>query len=99
MEEERLCIACEANLVGPFQPKMTLNMALSAEESDQATLTMTARPWICPGCGLVHWYVGDRDLDRALALATADEALDAQPADSYERRTQMLRMLRRVRRM
>jgi hypothetical protein len=54
---------------------------------------------ICPGCGLVHWYVDDEDIVQILAAASGDRVLPIQPDTSYERRAQMLRLLRRVRRM
>jgi hypothetical protein len=114
MEEERLCIACGAALAGPFQPEITLSEAvagkvtgtLSAEETEAGKVTGTlevqkvsAHAWICPGCGLVHWYVADEDLDLLLAVALSEETLAPTPGTSYERRTQMVQMLRRVRRM
>jgi hypothetical protein len=98
MEEERLCVACGAELTGPFQPKITLSGVLSAEEAEE-TLKVSARAWICPGCGLVHWYAEDKYLDLLLAATASDETLAPRPDTSYERRTQMLHMLRRVRRM
>ncbi len=96
-DEPRTCIACGAGLGGPFRPRITLTHA--AAEGGQKEVTVTARAWICPGCGLVHWYADDESLDRVLDLVTGDEPLAARPDISYERRTQMLQMLRRVRRM
>jgi uncharacterized protein with PIN domain len=99
MEEERRCIACGAGVIGPFQPEISVTKAVSVEESDQEKLTVTAHCWICPGCGLAQWYAGDEDLDRLLEMALAEQEFAAKPGSSYERRSQMLRMLRRVRRM
>jgi hypothetical protein len=99
MEESRLCIACGCKLQGPFEPQITTTQAPSAEDPDGMPLTVVAQAWICPGCGLVHWYADDESLAELLAVASSDEALSAQPDASYERRMQMLRMLRRVRRM
>ena len=99
MEEERRCIACDAQVLGPFKPKISLTKAASAEGADQEKPSVTARSWICPGCGLVHWYAADEDLDRLLEMALAEQEFAAKPGTSYERRSQMLRMLRRVRRM
>jgi uncharacterized protein with PIN domain len=99
MEEERRCIACSAEVIGPFQPEISVTKAVLAEGSDQEELSVTARSWICPGCGLVQWYAEDEDLDRLLEMALAEQEFAAKPGTSYERRSQMLRMLRRVRRM
>jgi uncharacterized protein with PIN domain len=98
MEEQRLCIACGAELAGPFQPEITLSSVLPAEEAEEM-LKVSAYAWICRGCGLVHWYAGNEYLDLLLVAASADEAPTPKPDSSYERRTQMLHMLRRVRRM
>jgi hypothetical protein len=99
MDEARLCIACGTNLTGPFQPGITLTQVLPAEGTDEEKLMMEAGSWICPVCGLVHWYVEDQDRERLLEAVAASGGLDAKPGASYERRTQMVRMLRRVRRM
>jgi uncharacterized protein with PIN domain len=99
MEEERRCIACGAEVIGPFQPKISVTKAVSAEGSDQEELAVAVRSWICPGCGLVQWYAEDEDLDKLLEMALAGQEFAAKPGSSYERRSQMLRMLRRVRRM
>lgn len=100
MDEPRLCIDCRADLVGPFRPRITLTRAPADPEGDQEPLTVAAQAWICPACGLLHWVAEDEALDRLLALS-AEGAEDevATPDASYERRAQMLRMLRRVRRM
>jgi uncharacterized protein with PIN domain len=98
MEEQRLCIACGAELAGPFQPQITLSGVLPAEEAEEAP-KVVAHAWICPGCGLVHWYAEEEYLELLLVVASSDEALSPKPDASYERRTQMLHMLRRVRRM
>jgi hypothetical protein len=99
MEEQRQCIACGAEVVGPFGPKISLTKTVSTEGSDQEELSVAARGWICPGCGLVQWYTEDEDLDRLLEVALAEQEVAATPGTSYERRSQMLRMLQRVRRM
>lgn len=99
MEEPRLCIACGAGLAGPFEPKLTLTRDPATEESPEKPLTVVTHAWICPGCGLAQWYADDESLAGILAAASDDDLLSAQPDLSYERRTQMLRMLRRVRRM
>ncbi len=96
MEETRLCSACRADLVGPFQPKITL----TRRGADEEDFRVAAWAWVCPGCGLVHWYTGDEALDGLMALAQREAEADApEPASDYERRVQMLRMLRRVKRM
>jgi len=101
MDEERLCTTCRANLAGPFQPRITLSHP--AGEGGDKELKVSARAWICPGCGLVHWYAGDDDLDKLLEAVSEDEMVietgAINPGSSYERRSQMRRMLRRVRRM
>jgi hypothetical protein len=100
MDEPRLCIDCRADLVGPFRPRITLTRSPAAQEADQEPLTVGAQAWICPACGLLHWYAEDEALARLANLVEkggGEEA--ATPASSYERRAQMLRMLRRVRRM
>jgi hypothetical protein len=99
MEEERRCIACGAGVIGPFQPRISLTKIVSAEGSDQEKMSVAARSWICPGCGLIQWYAEDEDLDKLLEVALAEQEFEAKPGSSYERRSQMLRMLRRVRRM
>jgi hypothetical protein len=98
MDDEHLCIACGAGLAGPFQPKITLNRP-PEQENDAEPARVSAHAWICPGCGLVHWYTGDEDLAKLLDADVAIEPLEATPGQGYERRSQMLRMLRRVRRM
>ncbi len=99
MDDSRLCSDCGANLAGPFQPKIALTLAPSSGEAEKK-IAVTARAWICPDCGLVHWYAQDEDLSQ-LPLAGTDEeqAAAPKPGTSYERRVQMRRMLRRVRRM
>jgi len=99
MENSQLCIACGSDLTGPFQPKITLALVPPAEEPGQEKLAVAAHAWICPGCGLVHWYVEDEDLDNLSSIAAVYETVTAKPGTGYERRTKMLRMLRRVRRM
>lgn len=97
MEEERLCIACGADLVGPFQPRITLTRPAPPAGPGPET-RIAASSWICPGCGLLHWYAPNEDLEKLLALLPGVDAT-ATPGASYERRSQVLRMLRRVRRM
>ena len=99
MDEQRLCTACGAEMAGPFRPRITLTQAPIAEEPEQEAVQVSARSWVCPGCGLVHWYAEEADLDRILDLALADEEGSLQPGQGYERRAQVLRMLQRVRRM
>ncbi len=96
MDETRACIACGADLAGPFWPEITLTCSGEGEEDKMA---VQARPWICPGCGLVHWYAHGESLDRLLDLVASEEGLGARPDISYERRMQVLQMLRHVRRM
>jgi hypothetical protein len=98
MDEERACSACGACLIGPFDPGIALSVQLPPDERNRDGGAVTARAWICPACGLTAWYVDDQDLDK---LADVEPALEtsAKPAASYARRYQMMRMLRRVRRM
>jgi len=86
-------------MAGPFRPRITLTQAPAAEQPEQEAAQVSARSWVCPGCGLVHWYAEEADLDRILDLALADEEGLLQPGQGYERRAQVLRMLQRVRRM
>lgn len=97
IDEPRTCIACGAGLGGPFRPQITLTCI--AGEGGQEEVTVAAHAWVCPGCGLVHWYADDESLDKVLDLVTGEETLAARPGTSYERRSQMLQMLRRVRRI
>jgi hypothetical protein len=99
MDERRLCVACGAGLVGPFQPEISLDLAPLDEEPQEDPLKVRARVWFCAGCGLAHWYADDECLAEISDPSWGDQALSAQPDSSYERRTKMLRMLRRVRRM
>ena len=99
MEEQRQCSACNAILAGPFEPKMTLSQAPPNEESDEDGLELRAGSWVCAGCGLVHWFAEGEGLKQLRGSAVDDELRAPQPASSYERRAQVLRMLRRVRRM
>jgi uncharacterized protein with PIN domain len=99
MEEQQLCSACGANLAGPFEPKVALTQASSNEESVQEALELLARSWVCVSCGLVHWYAEREALRQLRDAASHDEPTPPKPATSYERRAQVLRMLRRVRRM
>ncbi|MGD2206796.1 MAG: hypothetical protein PVH17_08455 [Anaerolineae bacterium] len=99
MDESRACIACGAALAGPFQPEITLTLASPVDESDEKPPTLTAQAWTCLGCGLVHWYAEDDDLEDLLASVLTEEAPTGEPDESYKRRRQVLRMMQRVRRM
>jgi hypothetical protein len=99
MEEQRQCSACNTILAGPFEPKMTLSQAPPNEESDEDGLELQATSWVCVSCGLVHWFAEGDGLKQLQDSAVLDEPQAPQPASSYERRAQVLRMLRRVRRM
>jgi hypothetical protein len=98
MDESRLCNGCGSYLTGPFQPGISLSQAPSVEETEGEKVVIAARAWICPGCGLVHWYAKKEDLNKLSVVEVAEET-GPKPGSSYERRNQMLRMLRRVRRM
>jgi hypothetical protein len=99
MEDARHCDACGAYLAGPFDPGIVLTYEPSPEEDLGADdVTVTVRGWICPACGLVHWYAADQELGKLEMIAPEQEAGE-KPDTNYERRTQMMRMLRRVRRM
>jgi hypothetical protein len=98
MDDSRPCNACGTSLAGPFQPKIVLTQEPLAEEPQGEKVHVAAHAWICPGCGLVHWYAQDEDLNKLPMPESAEEA-GPKPGTSYERRAQMLRMLRRVRRM
>lgn len=97
----RMCVTCGVNLMGAFGPRITLTMDLPAESEDQEgdELKVAVRSWICPGCGLVHWYAEEDHLGPLLNAAANAELLTGEPGQSYERRAHMLRMLRRVRRL
>jgi hypothetical protein len=119
MEEERLCIACGAGLVGPFEPSLHLagevpeapvseaeapgpdapELAASETDAGRERMQVSAYSWICPGCGLVQWYVQEQTLEELLEMTVDGLGATAQPDTSYERRSRMLRMLRRVQRM
>jgi hypothetical protein len=62
-------------------------------------MQVSAHSWICPGCGLVHWYAEEQALEELLEMIPDGLGANAQPDTSYERRSRMLRMLRRVQRM
>jgi hypothetical protein len=98
MDEPRPCSACDAYLAGPFQPRITLTQVPSPQETEGEKVTVAARAWICPACGLVHWYADDQDLGKVLGVEPVAET-SPNLGTSYERRSQMMRMLRRVRRM
>ncbi|MBN1658833.1 MAG: hypothetical protein JXA93_10550 [Anaerolineae bacterium] len=95
MDEEKQCTVCGAGLVGPLAPRITLNHTPPGEEA----IKVEARAWICTACGLVHWYGDEESLARLQESASQVGEHKAVPGTSYERRTQVLRMLRRVRRM
>ena len=99
MEETQRCSACGAILVGPFEPQVTLTQAPSDEESGEETLELLAGSWVCAGCGLVHWYAEGEGLKQLWGAAAYEDLEPPTPDASYERRAQVLRMLRRVRRM
>ena len=94
MDEGRHCTVCGAPLVGPMAPRITLTWTLSDEQSK-----IDARAWVCAACGLVHWYGEEGSVARLQAAVGEVEEYEAEPGASYERRVQVLRMLRRVRRM
>ena len=85
-------------MVGPFKPELSLIMPAPEGEPEQEVTTGVCA-WICPGCGLAHWYAQGPDLEQLESFAGPAEALEPKPGASYERRMQVLRMLRRVRRM
>jgi hypothetical protein len=98
MDESRPCSACGAYLAGPFQPGIALAQELSPEGPEGEKVMVAVQAWICPMCGLVHWYATGEDLGK-VPVVKAVEATGLNQATSYERRSQMMRMLRRVRRM
>jgi hypothetical protein len=98
MEDARTCASCGAAMYGPFEPALDLSTTMHDQEPEQE-LTVTVCAWVCPRCGLALWYAQERDLDRLETLAGSEEDLAPKPAASYERRMQVLHMLRRVRRM
>lgn len=95
-ESSRACIACQARLVGPYGPSTSLAEALP--EVPQGAMTVTAEAWICPVCGLVHWYASEI-AHPSTAKALPEEVPVQKPESGYRRRAQMGHMLRRVRRM
>jgi len=98
MEEKRQCSACDTVLVGPFEPELSLTRIVPEQEPEQE-VTLMAHAWVCPGCGLAHWYAQEQDPEELEGVAGTEEDLVPKPGSSYERRMQVLRMLRRVRRM
>jgi uncharacterized protein with PIN domain len=98
MEENRQCSGCSTVLIGPFEPELSFTKTAAEEEPDQKVIVL-ARAWICPGCGLAHWYTQGQDLEQLERFARVAEELAPKPGTSYERRMQVLRMLRRVRRI
>ena len=97
-EAERQCSACDTALVGPFEPELSLIMPALQDEPEQ-DITAVIRAWLCPSCGLAHWYVPGPELEQLASVAGPEEEVELKPGTSYERRMQVLRMLRRVRRM
>jgi hypothetical protein len=95
MGGEKQCTVCGAGLAGPMSPRITLNYTPPGEEATK----VEARAWVCVACGLVHWYGEEEGLARLQESAGQGGEYQAVPGTSYERRTQVLRMLRRVRRM
>ena len=98
MEEKQQCSACDTALVGPFEPELSLIMPALQDEPEQ-DVTAEVCAWICPSCGLAHWYAQEQDLEQLASVAGPEEEVSPKPGTSYERRMQVLRMLRRVRRM
>lgn len=98
-DKEWVCAACGASLMGPFQPKIDLTQVSASEQYESEPLEVSACAWICAGCGLVHWYIEDKDLEDLVTSVLDREMLVPQPDASYQRRSQMLRMLRRIKRM
>jgi hypothetical protein len=101
MDESKRCMACGLKLVGPFQPEIafTLSEPAGPEEAREAGPEVVACAWICPGCGLLQWYAEDEYLAPLLDAAETGMPVTGIPDASYGRRTHMLRMLRRVRRI
>ena len=99
MGDSRRCTACGAGLVGPCEPAVPVSYVPPVGDEEQKPLKMTVRSWICPGCGVVHWYAGDQDLVK-LQQVESDEGLEGiELGSGYERRAQVQRMLRKVRRI
>jgi hypothetical protein len=98
MDDVRPCSACGVNLVGPFDPAIDLTLPPAPDEPEREPVTVAVRAWICPACGLVDWYAQDQDLGKLPAVEPGQE-LGQKTDTDYERRSQMMRMLRRVRRM
>ena len=94
MAEGRLCLACGADLAGPFLPRLDLARPAPGEG---AGAEVAAHSWVCPECGLVHWYA-DAHEPEADAVQEAEERVP-RAGSSYERRSEIVRMLRRVKRM
>ena len=95
MTEERHCTVCGAGLVGPMTPRISLTHTPPGQEG----IKVEARGWACPACGLVHWYGEEESLSSLQNKLGELEEREPVPGTSYERRTQVLRMLRRVRRL
>jgi len=96
MAEGRLCLACGADLAGPFLPQIDMALSSPAEGAGQAQVV--AHSWVCPQCGLVHWYADEQEPEAEETADTA-EAVVPRPGSSYERRSEIVRMLQRVKRM
>lgn len=97
MAEGRRCLVCDVNLAGPFLPQIELAQPLPAEGAG-AEAQIVAHAWVCPECGLVHWYAIEQEPE-VPEPADAPEAVVPRPGASYERRSEIVRMLRRVKRM
>jgi hypothetical protein len=100
MAEGRLCLACGSDLAGPFLPQIDLAQPSPAEEAGGGAgqVQITAHSWVCLECGLVHWYAEEQEPE-AEETADTPAAVAPRPGSSYERRSEILRMLRRVKRM
>jgi len=98
MAEGRLCLACGADLAGPFLPQIDLAHPSPAEGAGDGQVQVTAHAWACPECGLVHWYAEEQEPE-AEETAEPAEAVAPRPGSSYERRSEIVRLLRRVKRM
>ena len=78
---------------------VTLTRAHSNEGADEEALELLTGSWVCVGCGLVHRFAEGEGLKQLQGAVPGKDLKPPQPASSYERRAQVLRMLRRVRRM
>jgi len=97
MAERRRCLACGVNLAGPYLPQIDLVQPL-AGGPDGSEVQVAAHSWVCPECGLVHWYAVEPGPEPEEQADAPDEVV-GRPGPSYERRSEIVRMLRRVKRM